>query len=56
MIYFSDEEDDSASARNEGNLKNSKKKIVITENEDFSQKSVSFLQSKLSTLTKISMK
>ena len=56
LIYFSDEEDDSASVDNEKNSKDSKKKDVITGNGDFSQESISFLQSRLSTLTKISMK
>ena len=56
LIYFSDEEDDSASVDNEVNLKNSEKKDVIVTRKDFDQKSASFLQSRLSLLTKISMR
>ena len=56
MIHFSDEQDNSASAGNEENLKNSKKKDVTTENDNLSQESASSLQSRLSSLTKISMR
>ena len=56
LIHFSDEEDDSASVDNKENSKNSEKKNMITGNGDFSQESASFLQSRLLTLTKISMR
>ena len=56
LIHFLDEEDGSASVDNEKNSKNSKKKDIITENGDLSQESANFLQNRLSTLTKISMR
>ena len=56
LIHFSNEEDDSASADNEKNSKDSKKKSVTIGNEDLNQELASFLQSRLSTLIKISMK
>ena len=56
LIYFSDEEDGSASAGNEENSKNSEKKSSITIEEDLDQGSVSFLQSRLLSLTKVSMR
>ena len=43
LIYFLNEEDDNASAGNEKNSKDSKKKNVTTENEDFNQESASSL-------------
>ena len=55
LIYFLNEKDGSASVNDEENSKNSKKKDVITGNEDFNQESASFLQSRLSTITKISI-
>ena len=56
LIHFLNEEDGSASVGNEKNSKNSKKKNVTTESDDFNQGSASSLQSRLSSLTKISMK
>ena len=56
MIYFSNEEDGSTSADNEKNSKDSEKKDVTVTKEDLDQESTSFLQSRLSLLTKISMK
>ena len=56
LIHFSNEENNSAFVDNKKNSKNSKKKKVVIMKENFNQKSASFLQSKLSSLTKISMK
>ena len=56
LIHFLNEKDGSASVGNEENSKNSKKKDVTTKSGDFSQESASSLQSRLSSLTKISMK
>ena len=55
LIHFSNEENDSAFADNEKTSKNSKKNIIIMK-EDLNQKSTSFLHSRLSLITKISMK
>ena len=55
LIYFLNEENDSASADNKKNSKNSEKNVT-TENENFNQESASSLQSRLSILIKISMK
>ena len=56
LIYFSDEENGSTFVDNKKNSKKSKNKSVTITNKDFNQKSASFLQRRLSLLTKISMK
>ena len=56
LVHSLNKKDGSASADNEENLKNSEKKNVITESDDLNQESASSLQSKLSSLMKISMR